>query len=301
MQTMFRLVHIPMLLLLLPSCSSKNQVSEVKQSTAMTDSIHFKSGYENVNGLDMYYEIYGAGMPLVLIHGGGSTIQSTFGRIIPELVKYHQLIAVELQGHGRTRDVDRPETFEQDADDVATLLQKLKIEKADFFGFSNGGNTTMQIAIRHPDLVRKIILASAFYKREGMSPSFWETIKDATLKDMPQQLKDAYLQVAPDSSGLIKMFEKDKARMVAFKDWKPEDLQSITAPALIIVGDNDVVRPEHSVEMFRLIPNCQLAVIPGVHGQYMGEITTLHHDRRDSVFIVPVIEEFLNYPAPSNK
>ena len=152
----------------------------------------------------------------------------------------------------------------------------------------------MQIALRHPELAGKIILGSVFYKRNGMNPQFWETIGNATLKDMPQQLQDAYKEVAPDSNGLIKMFTKDKERMVGFRDWKAEDLQAIKAPALIIVGDQDVVLPEHAVEMYRLIPDCELAIIPGVHGQYMGEITTLTNGDSDTIFIVPIIEEFLN-------
>lgn len=150
------------------------------------------SGYASVNGLKMYYEIYGKGAPLVLIHGGGSTIQTSFGRVLHSFSQERQVIAVELQGHGHTPDINRPETFEQDADDVAALLKYLKIENADFFGFSNGGNTTMQITIRYPNLVRKIILGSAFFKRDGIYPHFWESLNHSRLKDMPQLLKVAY-------------------------------------------------------------------------------------------------------------
>ena len=166
------------------------------------------SSYASVNGLKMYYEIHGKGAPLVLIHGGGSTIQTSFGRVLHSFAKERQVIAVELQGHGHTPDINRPETFEQDADDVAALLKYLKIENADFFGFSNGGNATMQIAIRYPNIVRKIILGSAFFKRDGMYKQFWESLNHSTLKDMPQLLKDAYKKVAHDSNDLIKMYEK---------------------------------------------------------------------------------------------
>src|SRR6185295_13176637 len=117
------------------------------------DPPHKQTGcYATVNGLRMYYEIHGSGRPLVLIHGGGSTIMSTFGRILPELAKTHQVIAVELQAHGHTPDLDRPLSFEQDADDVAALLEQIQIDRADFMGFSNGGTTSLQIAIRHPEL-----------------------------------------------------------------------------------------------------------------------------------------------------
>lgn len=160
----------------------------------------------------MNYEIHGSGAPLVLIHGGGSTIQTSFGRVVHSFAKERQVIAVELQGHVHTPDIKRPETFEQDADDVATLLKYLKIENANFFGFSNGGNTTIQIAIRYPNLVRKIILGSAFFKRDGMYLQFWESLNHSTLKDMPHLLKDAYTKIAPDSNDLSKMYENDKKK-----------------------------------------------------------------------------------------
>jgi pimeloyl-ACP methyl ester carboxylesterase len=123
-----------------------------------------------VNGLKMYYEVHRSGSPLVLLHGGGSTIESTFGRILPELARAHQVIAVELQAHGHTLDIDRPLSFEQDADDVAVLLKQLKIEKANIMGFSSGGTTALQIAIRHPELVNRLALLAAAFKRSGMQP-----------------------------------------------------------------------------------------------------------------------------------
>lgn len=222
----------------------------------------------------MYYEIHGEGTPLVLIRGGGSTIETSFGSVLDLFAKDRQVIAIELRGHGHTADINRPETFEQDADDVAAVLNFLNINNADFFGFSNGGNTTMQIAIRYPHLVRKIILGSAFFKREGMYEWFWQSLSNATLENMPQQLKDAYNKVAPDKDDLVKMFEKDKNSMLGFTDWQPADIQSIKAPAFIIIGGNDVVRPEHAVEMFRLLSYARLSIIPGSHGAYIGELTT---------------------------
>src|SRR5690349_14156777 len=128
--------------------------------------------YADVNGLKMYYEIHGTGFPLVLIHGGGSTLETTFGRILPELAKANQVIAVEMQAHGHTRDIDRPMTFEQDADDIAVLLKQLHIQKANIFGFSNGASTTLQVAIRHPQLVNKIIVASTMYNKAGAFNGF---------------------------------------------------------------------------------------------------------------------------------
>jgi len=253
-----------------------------------------KYGYSNVNGLRMYYEIYGEGRPLVLLHGGGSTIQTTFGRIIPSLSKNRQVIGVELQAHGHTNDRDTDLSFEQDADDVATLLKNLNFPSADLFGFSNGGTTALQIAIRHPKLVNKMIVASTMYKREGVPTQFWEFMKQATLTNMPQPLKDAYLEIAPDPNQLQTMHDRCVKRMITFKDISEEKIKSIKTPTLIVIGDADVMTPEHAVDLYRLIPTCQLAIIPGGHGAYMGEITTLTNDSTEKDFIVPILETFLN-------
>jgi len=253
-----------------------------------------KGNYAQVNGIRMYYEVHGAGQPLVLIHGGGSTLETTFGRIIPLLSKSHKVIAVELQAHGHTSDRSTPETFEQDADDVAALLKQLNIAGADIFGFSNGGNTAMQLAIRHPDSVRKLVLASSFYKREGLYPWFWDFMKEPKIEMMPQVYKDAYLAINPGNmKGLQAMHDHDATRMVGFRSWKDEDIKSIKAPALVIIGDQDVVKPEHAVEMHRLINNSRLAILPGNHGSYMGEIMTLNPDPVALQFFVNQVSDFL--------
>lgn len=283
-------------LLLLSSYNNKRGESkETKDSTATrVENIKFESGYSDVNGLKMYYEIYGEGKPLVLIHGGGSTIQTSFGRIIPELSKHRQIIGLELQAHGRTSDRDTDISFEQDADDVAVLLKNLGIQKADFFGFSNGGMTAMQIAIRHPEIVNKIIVGSSLYKRSGAPEQFWEIMKTATLDHMPKQYKDAFSKVAPNPDNLQIMHDKCAKRMATFKDWDDDQLKSILSPTLLIIGDADLMTPEHAVEMYRLIPNCQLAIIPGGHGEYIGEITTLSDQNTSHSFCVPMLEAFLD-------
>ena len=258
-----------------------------------------KSGYASVNGLKMYYEVHGNDSikpPLVLIHGGGSTITTTFGTILPLLEKNRKLIAVELQGHGHTADINRPESFQQDADDVAALLQQLKIKQADFFGFSNGASTALQIGIRHPKIVHKLVVVAGAFKKAGFPLQFWEGMKHATLDNMPAKLKGEYLKVAPNPKDLTAMFNKDLKRMLEFKDWDPKDIQSIQAPTFIINGDQDVVLPEHAVEMFRLIPHAKLAILPGVHGECIGEIESAGKGSALPRLTVAMIEEFLDAP-----
>ena len=249
--------------------------------------------YADVNGIRMYYEIHGAGEPLVLIHGGGSTIQTSFSKLMPMLARTHRVIAVELQAHGHTSDRDGPESFEQDADDVAELLRQLDVPQADILGFSNGGSTALQVAIRHPERVRKLVAISAIYRRDGMQPWFWNFIASATFDDMPQLYKDAFLQINPDHAALVNMHDKDRARMLAFTDWKASDLQGIRSPALIVVSDKDVVRAEHALEMVQLLPNGRLAVFLGGHGEFFGEAMSSHPESRVPELFAAMVEEFL--------
>ena len=255
--------------------------------------------YATVNGLHMYYEIHGTGNPLVLIHGAASTIQTSFGRILPSLAKMHKIIAVELQAHGHSDNRDgRQISFEQDADDVAALLKQLHIDHADIFGFSNGGTTALQIAIRHPELVNKLIIASSMYKRAGVAPQFWQGINNGSFKDLPDEYKQAFLAINPSQDALHIMFDQCVHRMQHFTDIPDDSISAIQKPTLIIVGDKDVPLPEHAVEMYRRMPHASLAIFPGGHGTYMGELTTLKAAHNPPVAL-PVIEDFLN--APDNK
>ncbi|HEX6847749.1 MAG TPA: alpha/beta hydrolase [Chitinophagaceae bacterium] len=274
--------------------SCTNSKHEPMQEVSGIKQIKKDSGYAPINGLKMYYEIHGEGLPLVLIHGGGSTIQTSFGRILPLLARHYKIIAVELQAHGHTSDRDSAESFEQDADDVAGLLHHLKINKAHFLGFSNGGNTAMQIAIRHAQLVNKLVIISAFYKREGMMAGFFEGMQQASLENMPELLKTHYLQINHDQKALQNMFNKDKERMLSFKDWKDEDLASIKNPALVIAGDKDVVMPEHTVKMSQVLPEAQLLILPGTHGSFIGEVCTAEKDSNMPASTVSIIKEFLD-------
>jgi len=249
--------------------------------------------YASVNGLRIYYEIHGpansAKPPLVLMHGGGSTIETSFEQYLPLLAKTRRVVAFDQQGHGRTADVDRPFSFEQSADDAAALLHHLKIEQADFFGYSNGGTIALQIAIRHPKLVRRLVVMSANFKRDGLPPEFWEGMKHAKLSEMPAELRDAYAHLSPHPERLQSFHDKCVQRMLNFKDVPAEALRSIEAPALIIVGDADVVRPEHAVEMFRVMRNAKLAILPNT--DHMSIVKNVEAQSQ-------MIEAFLQQESP---
>lgn len=252
------------------------------------------TGYSAVNGLNMYYEIHGQGKPLVLIHGGGSSIDVTFGRIIPILSRHRQIIAIDMQAHGRTSDRNAELSFAQDADDVAALLSNIGVEKADVLGFSNGGQTAIEMGLRHPERIGKLIIASAFYKRNAVAAPFWEGMAQATFNDMPQVFKDEFLKVNNDPEALLNMFRRDVKRMQGFIGWADEQLQSITTPTLIIGGDADVCSPEHLIEMHRNMPNSRLAIIPGGHGKLIGEMAALNHGSWPQEYVTALLEEFLN-------
>ncbi len=297
MQPMLKIASSLLLSLLLLAACGETQKTNDKNARMTTETLAdttAKSGYSDVNGMKIYYEIYGQGKPLVLLHGGGSTIQTSFGQVIPLLARHRQLICVELQAHGRSGDRNTPISFEQDADDVAQLLKNLGIGKADIFGFSNGANTALHLAIRHPQLCNKIIAGSALLKKDGTFPQFWEFMKQGTFEQMPQAYKDAFLKVNPDSTKLMNMFQKCADRMINFREFSDNEIQSIQTPVLLINGDQDVASSEHMVAMSKLIPDCRLAILPGGHGAYMGEITTLGSHSKDADFIVPLLEKFLD-------
>lgn len=248
------------------------------------------SDYAPINGLRLYYEVHDAPgqghHPLLLLHGGGDTIKTSFGAILPELARKRRVIAFEQQGYGHTADIpNRPFSFEQSADDTAALLDYLRIPQADLFGFSNGGTIALQVAIRHPRLVRKLIVASGFFNHDGAEPAFWNGFPTATIEAMPPVLRDAYLEVAPDPTGLQVMFDKAVNRMRNFKDIPADTIRSIAAPTLVVCGDSDVMRPEHAVQEFRLLPHGQLAVLPGTGHMELTARTA---------WLVPMIEEFLD-------
>lgn len=252
------------------------------------------ASYADINGIKMYYEIHGEGKALVLIHGGGSTIESNWSVVLPLFAKHYKVIAVELQNHGHSSQRQEPETFEQDADDVAALLKHLNIQKAYILGFSNGASTTMQIAIRHPELAEKIVVIAGAYQREGLVPGFFEFMETASLDNMPQPIQDAFLKINPDKAALQHMHDRDRDRMRSFKDWPDSDLQNIKAPALIINGDKDVILTAHALKMSKLIPNAELIIMPGLHGACVGEVCTAVPGSKQPEITAVLVREFLD-------
>jgi pimeloyl-ACP methyl ester carboxylesterase len=247
------------------------------------------TGYAPVNGLRVYYEVHGTGRPLVLLHGGLMTIEGSFGPLLPDLVAERQVIAAELQGHGRTADIDRDVEFRYLADDVAALLDYLGIDQADVLGFSLGGGVALQLALDYPDQVGRLILASVSYAGDGYHQEISDPSRHATSTRMPtaedfRQMREAYARIAPDPGHFEAFAAKTSQAVADMKGWTAGQLGDITAPTLLIFGDHDFIRLEHAVEMHRLIPGAQLAVLPGT--THMGVM-------RRTDLILPLVREFL--------
>ena len=258
------------------------------------------TGYAPINGLNMYYEIHGSGRPLVLLHGGFMTIEG-MGALVPAFAETRQVIGIEQQGHGHTADIDRPLTYEQMADDTAALLRHLDIEQADIYGYSMGGGTALQLAIRHPELVRKLVIVSASFRADGMYPEARAAIAAITPELFAgSPMEESYQRTSPNPDVFPALVEKLKRLDVEDYAWSPEIIKAINAPALIILGDADGVSPEHVVEMFRLfgggvmgdlagMPASQLAILPGTN--HIGIL-----ERSD--WIVAMTVPFLDAPLP---
>lgn len=282
-------IYAAFFVMILAGCAHEAKQSVAPAANALQPA---RSGYLPVNGIKMYYEIYGAGKPLVLLHGGGSSIHVSFGKGIQELAKHHMVIAVDEQGHGRTEDFDRPLSFENTADDIAELLKQLKVDHADFIGFSNGATTGLYLAIRHPGLIDRMIAGSGLYSREGVPAPFWAMMKKATLKDMPQELQDAYVKVAPHPENLQKMQDKDANRMRTFKDIPEKSIKAIRIPVLVMMTDHDVPTLEHGVRLTRLLPKGRFAVIPGSHDNFIGDVSQTTPRKTEAS--LTIMEEFLD-------
>ncbi len=220
--------------------------------------------YASVNGLKMYYETHGGGFPLVLLHGAFGFAEG-WTNILSTLAKTHRVIVIELEGHGHTRDLDRPLRFEQMADDVAQLCKQLEISSADFFGYSMGGTVAFGVATRHPALVRKLATYGSSVLGTGSTSEAASNRRRFSLPPgfAPAELKLPYDRTAPDPTRWPILVGKITELISGFNGYPPAELKAITAQVLIMVGDRDEVRPERAVALYRLIPKSQLAVLPG--------------------------------------
>ena len=266
-----------------------------------------ETGRAPVNGLSMYYEIYGEGRPLILLHGAYHTID-TLGPILPGLAATRRVIAPEQQGHGHTADIDRPITYEQMADDTAALLRHLEIDNSDVFGYSMGGGIALQLAIRHSAAVRKLVVASAGYTSVSMHPAALEMFPSISAELFAgTPIEEAYLRNAPNPGDFPRLVEKLKHLDTTEFAWPADDIRGIAAPTMIVLGDSDVVRLEHAVELFRLLgggvmadlqgmPKSQLAVLPGT-SHFMppgfGLLDRAH-------WLLELIPPFLDAPMPGS-
>jgi pimeloyl-ACP methyl ester carboxylesterase len=248
------------------------------------------SGYADVNGLHMYYETLGEGTPLVLLHGGMLTIDLDFASLIPTLAKKHRVIAVEMQGHGRTADIDRPITPANLASDVVALLDVLGVDRAHVLGHSLGAAVTFELGVSHPDRVLSIVPVSEAVRPDGMHPDLADPSTFATSTRMPTaqdfaDFGDAYRRLSPHPEHFDAFFSKLSTAAAALQGWSDEQLAGITVPTLIVLGDHDFVTVEHAALMLELIPGSQLAILPG---------TTHMTITRRPELLLPVLDAFLD-------
>ncbi|MEV6537751.1 alpha/beta hydrolase [Streptomyces sp. NPDC051665] len=263
-------------------------MTDVYRTDVMT--VPTSSAHTKVNGQEMYYEIHGTEhedrRPLVLLHGGMQTVGLTFGTMLPALSAERYVIAPELQGHGHTADTDRPLTIPDLASDVVALLDELGVRQADFIGFSLGGVVALEIAVRHPERVGRLVPTGTAYSLDGYhdevrSPDF-SSPRLPGQADF-QEMADAYAAVAPHPEHFQDFFAKSSAAANDPLPWTADDLRAVTAPTLLVIGDTDFFHVEHLAEMHRLIPDAQLAVLPG----------TTHMELMRRKVLLPLITEFL--------
>ena len=255
------------------------------------------TGYAPVNRLKMYYEVHGSGDPVVLLHGGFMTITNNWTGWIGELSKTRKVIAIEMQGHGRTADTARDITDENLADDVAALLEQLKIPRADLIGYSMGGAVAMQCAIRHPDKVRKVVVISSYFRRDGVVKEALDAIPKLTADDFKgSPIEAEYKKLSPTPDEFPNFVKRLLATASKGHDISADQLKATTAPMFFIHGDADGVRLEHISEMYRLKGGeihgdmrprsaSRLAILPNT-----THVTLM--DRRS--VIIPMVNDFLD-------
>ena len=249
-----------------------------------------RSGYADVNGLHLYYELHGQGTPLVLVHGGLLTIDINFAGLIPTLVRRHQVIAVELQGHGHTADIEREITPAHSAADVVALLDHLGIARAHVLGHSMGAAVALELAVHHPSRVLSVVPVSGSVRPDGMHPDLSDPSRFATSSRMPTaedftEFSAAYQRLSPHPEHFQTFMAKLSSSQADLQGWSDDELAAITAPVLIVMGDHDFVTIEHGALMKELIPGSQLAVLPG---------TTHMQATRREYLLLPLLEHFLD-------
>ncbi|HMJ68387.1 MAG TPA: alpha/beta hydrolase [Cyclobacteriaceae bacterium] len=276
---------------------AQNSSTPIKDTVASHNIQPAESGYADVNGLKMYYEVHGKGKPIVLLHGSLMTIPLNWSHILPMLAKDRKVIVAEMQGHGRTRDIPRTFSYEGMADDVSALLKHLKIDSADILGYSMGGGIAFQVAVRHPGQVRRLVILSAAYKHDG----WWPEAEESFATFNPDAFKGTPILKQYDSLGNDPAHFPEFVKNVISIDLKPydwsKDVKSIRAPIFMAIGDADGVRYEHALELFRAkgggkmgdlngLPKSRLAIIPGT--THVGMVMK----RTD--WLIPMITDFLD-------
>jgi pimeloyl-ACP methyl ester carboxylesterase len=221
-------------------------------------------GYVPVGDLRLYYESRGEGAPLLLLHGGMSTIESAFGGLREALAPGRKIVAIEQQGHGHTADLDRPLRYDRMVEESAAVLAALGLDGIDVFGWSDGGIVGLGLAARHPRLVRRIAICGAGYSADAESPEAREKYQRLRADGRGvARFREAYQRVAPRPEDWGSLVEKCKEMWRTFEGWPADEMRAIAAPLLVMAGDSDSLRLEHALELYRMVPRGQLAVLPG--------------------------------------
>jgi pimeloyl-ACP methyl ester carboxylesterase len=255
-----------------------------------------ESGYADVNGLKLYYEVYGTGKPIVLLHGSFMNIPLNWAHIIPLLASDRKVIVAEMQGHGRTRDIARDFAYEAMADDVSGLLAHLHVDSADVLGYSMGGGIAFQLAVRHPEKVRRLVVLSGAYAHDGWWPDVeasFASINADAFKGSP--LQEQYEALGNDPAHFPEFVKKVISIDLKPYDWSSE-VKAIQAPMFIVLGDVDGIRYEHALELFRAkgggkmgdihgLPKSRLAVLPSTTHIGMMQRTS---------WLIPMVTDFLD-------
>lgn len=254
--------------------------------------------YADANGSRMYYEVHGKGRPIVLLHGGLGTIETSFSKLVPELARDHRVIAIEQVGHGHSPDRDGAYAYARQAEDTAALLAHIGVSGADVVGYSDGGILALLLAARHPELVRKVVASGANVRPDGIEPKPLGWMRQASPEEFAAKMGgagrlEAYGRASPDGAGHWQVLaEKVRALWVGPVPLEPADLARIAAPVLLVSGDHDTIRPEHTVEMFRAMPRAQLLVLPDTgHDTFNTRAALLN----------PILVAFLDAPVPDSK